>query len=287
MAQYPEWIKESIKDVKVEKVANMIIDIPTVLDSVDKKVVQALQGINNVLDAYDDSIQLAYDSNLVETANKLIDSKKQVIAFITENAAIRESLKLLKNNSLLSTATENIDKAIKGNKLSCKDLTREDFQTIKTTVAFNKSDEILKEAIKRYVFNHPVKATRETVTREDILRSDTYTVADPTAIGDKKRPLTIAMMGVEEKENNISEQDNTVVMYWEGGFNPLLKKEFGNKEKAGAFYDNYKLKLAEIQKLIEDENLDEAEKKTKEMLDVSTASTEPLIQDQSPIIKGR
>lgn len=123
------------------------------------------------------------------------------------------------------------------------------------------------------------KAVRMQVERENVNLDDTFQVVDPSAIGEKRRDITLSLVTSREVIDNLMEEEYVVVMYWTDSLISLFKKEFNNFEQAQELYNSYKLKLAEVHANIQNNDLEQAEKTTKELLDTVKANSTPLIQE--------
>ena len=136
--------------------------------------------------------------------------------------------------------------------------------------------------------NNPVvvekkKGAREMVDRESVSQKDTFNVVDPTAMGDKKRSVTISLQAERSSVDNETEEEYVVVSYWAESWEPIFEEHYSTKEDAQQMFDNFKIKLGEINKLVTDNSLEEAEEKTKEFLGILEPVTEDLVEDSSPI----
>ena len=124
------------------------------------------------------------------------------------------------------------------------------------------------------------KAIRQQVERENVNQEDTFQVVDPTAIGDNKvRDVSLSLVTSKEAIDQITKEEYVVLAYWSDSWTPILKKEFASQDEAQQSYNNYKLKLAEIHKSIQNADLEGAEKMTKELIETAKSITQPLIED--------
>ena len=86
-----------------------------------------------------------------------------------------------------------------------------------------------------------------------------------------------------ETIDGIKKEEYVVVLYWTKSQAPILNKKFATQEEAQQFHDSYKLKLEEIDKLIQNNDLENAEKTTKELIETSKAISQPVTEDQPSI----
>lgn len=129
------------------------------------------------------------------------------------------------------------------------------------------------------------RIARENVFDKNLVQKDSYTVADPTAVGDKKRELTISLVTQNYTlDNDTKEEEYEVTVYWTAVPTMVLfEKGYPTEEEAQQIFNNLKIKLGEVDKLVKDNNLEEAESKTKEFLDTLIPISSPVVEAPAPI----
>ncbi len=238
MVEYPDWVKETVKNKPVSEVKDLKLDTL-------KNVQDIKSELSKIIICFEKELFVKWgiligkvekDSSLIQTEIEMRDAAKQLIAFVNDLHGFVFKL-------------EDLENTLKQPKVTPKK-----------------------------------KAIRQQVERENVNQEDVFQVVDPAAIGDNKvRDVSLSLLTSREAIDQITNEEYVVLAYWTDSWTPILQKEFANQDEAQKTYDNYKLKLAEIHKLIQNGDLESAEKVTKGLIETAKSTTQPLIEDKPPI----
>lgn len=99
-----------------------------------------------------------------------------------------------------------------------------------------------------------------------------YNIVDPSAVGNKVRPITVAMTLPTEEATSTS-----VSLFWSDSENKVYEKTFESQEEAQNIFASLKSDLQEAAELTKDEKLDAAEGLVKELMSRYDVHTDKLV----------
>jgi len=279
MSNIPEWVKGLV----TEKVASKE---PV---KVDKKNIEAMfketiKLANDQISTYETFIGEVSKIGDVTTESRLIDAKKQLIAFVTDLLSVKEGFDKNAHSQYFVSAIDLIKEAVENEKISRLTLKKKDIQSIKKVIGNCGGNDIIKAALESYLITNPLKVgIRQQTEKENIYKEETYTVADPTAMGQGTNAITLQQVGDIEVVDNEEHSTYSVLLYWSDSGAKLFEDEFDSQEKADEIFSSLQLKLAEAHKLEAEGNHVGSIEAMKAVEKAYQAISAPLVEDIPPI----